>query len=177
MHPLEEYLRDLRANRFIGVKETSNYPALAALCNAVGKDLKPRVYCVIHPRGQGAGLPDGGFYTQEQFQSSGDAEPLAGQLPARGAVEVKGADENLKALIAGEQVRRYWQRYGLVLVTNLWEFALVGRDAGGAMAALEGYRLAGSEAAFWTAAANPRQLAEAQGERFMEFLNSQTEYL
>jgi hypothetical protein len=49
MHALETYLRDLRDIRATGaaVKETSYYPPLANLLNAVGATLKPRVRCVI----------------------------------------------------------------------------------------------------------------------------------
>ena len=50
MHPLETYLRDLHDIRSTGaaVKETSNYPPLANLLNAVGQTIKPRVRCVIN---------------------------------------------------------------------------------------------------------------------------------
>jgi hypothetical protein len=58
-------LRELRANRTFGTAETSNYVALANLLNAVGKDLKPRVKCVIHPQNKGAGIPDSGFFMFE----------------------------------------------------------------------------------------------------------------
>lgn len=67
-HPLHAYLAALRENRRVGTRETSSYPALAALFDASGKDLKPRVRCVIHPQSQGAGIPDGGFFTAEQLQ-------------------------------------------------------------------------------------------------------------
>jgi hypothetical protein len=38
------------------VEETSYYPALANLFNAVGRILKPKVRCNLHPRNQGAGI-------------------------------------------------------------------------------------------------------------------------
>ena len=50
-----------------GVKETSYYTALANLLNEVGKTLKPRVRCILHPRNLGAGIPDGGLYTLDQI--------------------------------------------------------------------------------------------------------------
>ena len=74
--------------------------ALANLLNAIGKELKPRVKCVIHPQNKGAGIPDGGFFTADQFQRSG--EPLAGQLPVRGALEVKPVNHNVKKLAEKE---------------------------------------------------------------------------
>ena len=44
MQPLESYLRDLHDTRSTGaaVKETSYYPPLANLLDAVGERLKPR---------------------------------------------------------------------------------------------------------------------------------------
>ncbi len=79
MHPLEHYLRDLHEIRSTGaaVKETSYYPPLANLLNAVGQSLKPHVRCVINLANVGAGMPDGGLFTPEQFQRGVD-EPLAG---------------------------------------------------------------------------------------------------
>ena len=96
MHPLETYLRDLRDIRSTGaaVKETSYYPPLANLLNAVGQSLKPRVRCVINLKNQGAGLPDGGLFTPDQLQKGGD-EPLDGQKPGRGAIECKGTRRSL----------------------------------------------------------------------------------
>jgi hypothetical protein len=43
----------------VGVKETTYYPYLSNLLGVIGKKLKPKVRCIIHPRGIGAGLPDG----------------------------------------------------------------------------------------------------------------------
>ena len=81
MTPLETYLRELRDIRSsgAGVKETSYYPALSNLLNEVGKRLKPRVRCIINLANRGAGIPDGGLFTPEQFQKPFEAEPLPGQ--------------------------------------------------------------------------------------------------
>jgi len=89
--PLETYLRELYyiRNSGGGVKETSGYPALSQLLNEIGKTLKPKVRCVINLQNQGAGLPDGGLYSGEQYQKRGKDDPLQGQLPARGCIEVK----------------------------------------------------------------------------------------
>jgi hypothetical protein len=51
--------------------------------NEIGKTLKPRVKCIINLQNLGAGLPDGGFFTQDQFQKFADASLLPGQTPAR----------------------------------------------------------------------------------------------
>src|SRR5208283_633991 len=69
--PLEDYLRELRDIRRSGsaVPETSYYPALAALLDAVGATLKPKVRCIVNPS-HGAGIPDVGLFTPDQFPES-----------------------------------------------------------------------------------------------------------
>lgn len=167
---LETYLRELSVNHHLGVKETSHYPAVANLLNEVGKALKPRVHCVIHPGSTGAGLPDGGFFTHEQLRRGVTSDLAKGALPARGVIEVKGTGEDTGTVAASPQVAKYLERYGQVLVTNLRGFVLVGRGADGAATPLESYRLAVGEAAFWAAATEPHALTEEHGERFVEYL-------
>jgi len=153
MTPVETYLRELRDIRSsgAGVKETSYYPALSNLLNEAGKKLKPRVRCIIHLANRGAGLPDGGLFTPEQFQKASDGDPLPGQLPARGVIEVKSAKDDAWVTANGEQVSRYWGKYRQVLVTNYRDFLLVGQDAEGKPVKLESFRFADSEKAFWAA--------------------------
>ena len=172
MNPLETYLRELTEihSSGAGVKETSYYPALSNLLNEVGKSLKPRVRCIIHLANRGAGLPDGGLFSAEQFQKASNHEPLPGQIPARGAIEVKSAGDDAWVTADSEQVTRYWEKYRQVLVTNYRDFVLVGRNADGKPAKLETYRLAGSEAGFWAAAATPRATSQKQGERFIGYI-------
>src|SRR5713101_1892038 len=109
MHPLETYLEELSAIRAscAVTKETSGYPALANLLNAAGSTLKPKVRCFIHPRNSGAGNPDGGFFTQDQWKQQPAEEPLGTQLPARGAIEVKSTGEEIPALADTQQVKEY----------------------------------------------------------------------
>ena len=78
--------------------ETSYYPAISNLFNAVGKSLKPKVRCLMTIKNLGAGLPDGGLFTADQFQRQADGEPKAGQLPARGAIEAKGTKPHVRRL-------------------------------------------------------------------------------
>ena len=108
MHPLEAYLRDLRDLHAsgAGVPETSGYPALSNLFNEVGDGLRPKVRCVMNLADAGAGLPDGGLYTRDQFQRAKDTEPKEGQLPARGAVEVKGPADDVQRVAGSDQVKR-----------------------------------------------------------------------
>jgi hypothetical protein len=145
MNPIETYIshvRDIHASE-AGIKETSFYGALETLFNELGKKLKPRVRCILQLANYGAGLPDDGLFTQEQFQRAADPEPRAGQLPSRGAIEVKGPGEEIQAILKSKQVADYLKAYRQVLVTNLREFMLVGVDpVSGRPAPLEGYSLA-----------------------------------
>jgi hypothetical protein len=169
---LEAYLSELRSIRSSGaaVPETSYYFVLANLLNEVGKTLKPKVRCIPQLKSVGAGTPDFGLFTVDQFQRASDLEPLPGQKPARGVVEVKATSEDAWQTATSTQVARYYKEYGLVLVTNYRDFLLVGQDAQGKPAILESYRLADSEAKFWTTTVHLRQAVEAHGERFTEFL-------
>jgi len=172
VNPLESYLKECRNIRATGaaVAETSFYPALSNLFNEIGKTLKPKVRCVINIANRGAGMPDGGFFTANQFQKTTDTAPKQGQLPARGVMEVKSPAEDVHRIAQSEQVERYNAKYGLVLVTNLREFLLLGWDAQGKPFPMEEFSLADSESSFWTATAHPQKTAKELGERFCEYL-------
>jgi hypothetical protein len=172
MNPVETYLaelRDIRATR-AAVAETSYYGPLASLLNEIGATLKPKVRCVINLANRGAGIPDGGLFTANQFQRGSDTEPQKGQLPERGVIEIKPARDDAWVIADGAQVSKYWQHYGQVLVTNYRDFVLVGKDADGRPVKLETFRLAPDETAFWDMAAHPRRASEQQGERLVEYL-------
>ena len=171
MHPLETYLQELRTihSAHAGVKETSYYPALSNLLNEVGKPLKPRVHCIIHLQDTGAGLPDGGLFTDEQIKND-LKEMLAGAVPARGAIEAKPASADAWKIAESKQVKEYWSHYRQVLVTNYRDFVLLGADVDGNRAVLETYRLAADEPDFWIKAAHPHAVVEQQGDSFKQFL-------
>jgi hypothetical protein len=86
---LREYLSRMADIRGTGAatKETSYYSALENLLNQIGKTLKPQVICNGQLRNQGADNPDFGLYTRGQVQRG---EPVKGQPPERGVIEVKG---------------------------------------------------------------------------------------
>ena len=172
MHRLEQYLSHLAniRNTGAGTAETSYYPALIDLLNSVGKTLKPKVHAINQLANAGAGLPDGGLFTESQFKKRADAEPLPGQMPERGVIEIKSSKGTVAAIADGKQVLKYWDKYRLVLVTNYRDFLLVG-ERDGKPVTLERYSLADSDAAFWAQAAHPRKAAELQGERFHDFLS------
>ena len=166
---VEAFFTELRRIRQSGAAtdERSTYTPLANLLNAVGATLKPRVYCLVEPADQGAGHPDLYLYTERQIQRG---RPRKGQTPERGVVEVKAPDVDTKAQPVRDQVSRYWERYHLVLVTNLREFELVGQDLAGEEITLETFRLADSEEALDRALEKPRTFANRVGPGLSEYL-------
>ncbi len=86
---LKRYLRSLSEDHASGeaAVEVSGYGALQALLNTAGERLNPRVRAVVNPRNRGAGTPDGGLFTSDQFRlDERDRDDWPAQLPARGAV-------------------------------------------------------------------------------------------
>lgn len=78
MNPVEPYLTELREIRAYNahVEETSFYGTLETLLNEIGKALKPKVRCIINTRNVGAGVPDGGLFTQVATKAKlGDLRP------------------------------------------------------------------------------------------------------
>ena len=155
--------------------ETSFYPALEGLLNEVGKTLSPKVRCIINLQNRGAGLPDGGLFTADQFRrrtagQEDDANPFLRELPARGVIEAKPPAEDVRSVAETEQIERYWKRYGTVLVTNFRAFALVAKDVSGRPVILESFSLAESESDFWRLTAHPRKMGGEQGTRMVEYL-------
>ena len=155
---VKQYLDAISTVSRVGTPELSHYTALDNLLDAVGDLLTPRVRAVVHYSETASGQPDLGFFSGENTD------------PDRGVVEVKGADHDLDALIASEQVDQYWQTHKLVLVTNLREFALVGQNARGAKATLERYALADSVAAFDDLLQHTTRAANRHGVSLGEYL-------
>ena len=166
---VETYFADLERLRASGgaTGERSSYGPLANLLNAVGAALKPKVFCVGEPADQGAGHPDFGLYSAKQAQRG---RPRGGQTPERGVVEVKSVDDDTWLTAQSDQVSRYWQRYGLVLVTNTRDFVMVGKDAAGRLEKLETFRLADSAEDFRRKLEKPRAFARDAGARLGEYL-------
>ena len=148
--------------------ERSSYGPLSTLLSGVGALLRPKVFCVGELANQGAGHPDFGLYGARQVQKG---RPREGQIPERGVVEVKGANDDAWLTAASDQVSRYWERYRLVLVTNLRHFVLVGEDSVGRPAKLETFQLAESAAAFWQALEKPQAFARSAGAGLGEYLS------
>jgi hypothetical protein len=169
----EAYLSELRDTRatHANMPETSYYPVLANLFNAVGKTLKPKVRCIMNLKDQGADYPDGGLFTADQFGRRSDAELKGGLLPSRGAVEAKSPNKDVKTIATSDQVRKYLDLYGIVLVTNLRDFLIVERGPDQQPKERESFSLGHNEKDFWqNKVAHPRTTANEKGQQFIEFV-------
>ena len=167
---VETYFADLGRVRASGgaTVERSSYGPLANLLNAIGATLKPTVFCVGELADQGVGHPDFGLYAAKQVQTG---RPREGQMPERGVVEVKSAEDDAWLTASGDQVSRYWGRYRLVLVTNTRDFVLVGEGVSGRPENLETFRLAEDAEAFANRLDKPRPFAYEIGAGLGEYLS------
>jgi hypothetical protein len=121
-------------------------------------------------KNQGTGLPDGGLFTKDQFQTNPFIDLTSGPLPAAGVIEVKGTSDDILITAEGNQVSKYWKRYKQVLVTNFRDFLLIGQVNEGRPIKLESFRIAENEDAFWAAAATSHKTSEMLGERLISYL-------
>jgi hypothetical protein len=163
------YFADLRDKRGLGAgtPERSYYPAVARLLDAIGQQLKPAVLCLSDLGNTGSGQPDFGLYVAHQVQKG---EPRKGQMPERGVIEMKSPKDDAWLTADTKQVSKYWKAYGLVIVTNLRDFVILGKDGGGKVAKLESFRLANNEAAFWEMVKTPQKSGKQAGRAFGEYL-------
>jgi len=168
--PLQIYLTSMLAIKATGAhtKETSFYTPLNNLLDAAGHTLKPHVRCIMQLKNIGAGMPDGGLFTQDQFDKK-THDPKDLSSPSRGVVEIKGLAEAVDDTATSAQVDKYWTRYRLVLVTNYRDFLLLG-ERDGKRVTLERYTLAVSEVAFWQLANHPQKAEKELGPVFADFL-------
>lgn len=174
MHPVETYLSKLAEIRASGsaTDETSFYPAIEGLLSEIGSGsrMKPHVRPVLQLKNRGAGLPDGGLFTQDQLRKNAVPDDFTAQPPNRGVVEVKGLAEETSKTVQSEQVKKYLHAYGQVLLTNYREFRVVVLGNDDKPRTLETFTLAKNEAAFWALAAHPRKAEEGIGRTLEEFL-------
>lgn len=171
MHPVEAYLSNLHASLGAGTPETSGYPALANLLNAVGDSLRPRISAVIHPANNGAGIPDGALFSSKELKRHGHEAPSLLKLkPERGVIEVKPLDKDLSAFESSKQVIDYLENYGQILLTNYRSFASWSWQ-GGKPVRGEHYHFAASEQDFWQKAHALRKDPDhPEYERLWQFL-------
>ena len=159
--PAREFLAEVHRVRASGggTGERSFYGAFQNLVNAVGRSLKPKVFCVNELADLGAGRPDFGFYSADRLpRDIAGGDPLA-TPPDRGVVEMKAPGDDLWSTLRGPQVEAYWYRYGLILVTNLRGFVLVGKDQFGRRIDVEEFLLRGEVGGVLGVAAGPRRLS------------------
>ena len=168
MTAVEGYFSDLARTRASGgaTGELSYHTPLANLLNAVGGALKPKAFCVPELADQGDGRPDFGLYAAKQIQKG---KPREGQTPERGVVEMKPAEDDTWLTAEGEQVSDYWNRYRLVLVTNMHDFLLLGERAG-EQVKLESFRLAEDAEDFERRLERPHAFARSMGAGLAEYL-------
>ena len=166
---VEDYFDDLRKIKASGggTAETSYYPPLTNLLNAVGGSLKPKVFCVSQLAQQGADHPDFGLFAAKQVSKG---QPKQDQLPESGVVEVKSANDDAWLTADSTQVSKYWGLYRLVLVTNTRDFVLLGGDADDNPTKLETFRLSSSAADFDKELQHPKAFANKAGPALAEYL-------
>ncbi len=170
---LRDYLDNLYRIRRTGqaVPETSYYGAMETLFNTIGQALsQQRVFCVLNTRNRGAGIPDGGLFLDVDAEDVRLDRPGFGRQPERGVIEAKSTAANIETIANSDQVERYLQTYGQVLVTNFYQFMLVTRAADGSAVIEESYKLAENENEFWQEAAMPRRLTDLHATALIEYL-------
>jgi hypothetical protein len=139
MSPLETYLAEMRRDHETGQAqdEVSYYPHLRELLNAIGKKLKPKVRCLLHPKNRGAGFPDGGLFSADQ-RFRGDELQAIGQPPSRGVIEVKPLADDAWAIAASAQVARYSGNYSQVHPCSVSAAGIPRRTNGGGASGVRG---------------------------------------
>jgi hypothetical protein len=164
-----EFFSSVRKVRALGAgtPETAYYPALHALFEAVGNSLKPKAHALSQLANIGAGSPDFGLFAAKQLQRG---EPRPGQKPERGVVEVKAVGDESLFNSTPAQLTKYFDAYGLVLVTNLRAFQLVGSGPGGRPVRLEAFKLAETVTEFWDLIQTPGESAQQMGFAFVEYI-------
>ncbi len=170
--PIRTYLSEIHKIHALGAgtDEVSLYNPLQNLLNEIGRDLKPKVFCIQNLKDLGAGFPDYGLYSAQQLPKTDMGKLTPDIIAERGVIEAKAPKVLVETVAGTRQVRDYWERYGLVLVTSFREFLIAGRDRFGRRQDLERFSLAASEAEFWALAARPDRLSAELETRFAEFL-------
>ena len=99
-------------------------PALERLLTDIGRTLFPKVRCVVNLANRGAGLPDGGLFSADQFRRiarDGEAKgnPFLIQNPARGVIEAKPPIDLALAAEARGHVARHAQKQKLGIAERI----------------------------------------------------------
>ena len=120
VHPVEKYLKDLSEIHRTGggVAEESYYGPLETLLNEIGRSSSPASAASAQLRNTGAGEPDFGLYTANQFQRANDAQPDGrARQPERGVIECKPWNDDsfarakaLRSPSTGRSTASCWSR-------------------------------------------------------------------
>ncbi len=169
--PVEAFFKGLWERHQTGalVDETTYYPLIEALFSSIGTELSPSVKCFSGLKNLGAGMPDLGLFTPDQYRP-GAGLPRSKQAPSRGVIEAKPPSDDPRAISKTKQVQDYLDEYGLVLVATCREFLLLKRTSTGGTQELESFVLAVDEASFWKLVSTPRKSAGAVGPGFSDYL-------
>lgn len=165
---LAQYLKRMRDARPMATPETSYYGELEELFNAVGGELSPKVAARQQPKISADWTPDFGFYTAPQIKRHRGEKD--GEIPARGVAEIKGLSASLAHIVRGDQVKKYAEIAGTVLVSNYREFALAKIADNNKIVEIARSQIAATEEEFWQKAKNPIKTAEECGDAVCEFL-------
>src|SRR5882724_3882892 len=169
---LSDYLTGLSRIHRTGeaVEETSYYGQLETLLNGIGSRVSPRIVCVLTARNQGAGIPDGGRFLLNRALQRAGRDVLLSRAPERGVIEAKGASRDIRRVARTQQVRRYLDKYGKVLVTTYREFLVVSLDSDGKPTFGETFSIASDETDFWRLAGSNDPVSEQREAEFEGYL-------
>ncbi len=139
--------------------ETSHYPALTNLLDAVGETLRPRRFAVSQLADAGAGHPDYGIF---------DEGAAAGGGVPTNVLEAKPFGDATVGTAQGPQVSQYAGAYDAVLVTNYHQFLMVAKEETGKPRLEQAYAL--TETPEQLLAANPRSLGGQHADGLFAYL-------
>lgn len=178
---IETFLRSCAKVHDTGsaVPETSYYPALDVLLSAIGSELSPAVYSVTQVSGKGApgsknsGIPDLGLFSDSLATAALDRNlDRSERLPEHGVVEVKPPEAALDQIAKSGQVRKYLDRYGKVILTNLREWRLIVIGTDGKRIEKDRIVLAADADAFWNLARYPSSISQETSHEIAAFLHA-----
>jgi len=112
----------------VGAKKPHTTPTLqTCLIRLVSHEAQGTVH---HPPAQHRRRSTGSRFDHNRPEVAAEGPLADGLNPARGVMDTKSPGDDALATANSEQVLKYLNKYGLVLVTNLRDFILVGRVHG-----------------------------------------------
>ena len=174
MTPLEKFLHDVGEihSSHSAVDETPYYGSLEVLLNEIGNSLQAPS-ALHHPpqRTREQAYLMVVFLPPSKFDKKSGEKPKNGQLPSRGAMEVKPPSEDAVTLAPSRSSDPLCHAlsagvgHQFAPVRSRWSWH---RD--GHAVILEKYELANNEANFWKMTVRPKMYDEVHGPRLTEYL-------